>query len=110
MRYRRFGRLGWSLGEVGVGMWGMGSWTGSDDDESLSSLQLALDLGCNFFDTAFAYGDGHSERLLGQLVRSNPDRTIYVATCTNQSHECLGCQHHRCHSSSANASCSGHSW
>jgi aryl-alcohol dehydrogenase-like predicted oxidoreductase len=80
MRYRRFGRLGWSVGEVGFGMWGMGSWTDSDDDESLSSLQLALDLGCNFFDTAFAYGDGHSERLLGQLVRSNPDRTIHVAT------------------------------
>lgn len=80
MRYRRFGRTGWQAGEVGYGMWGMGSWTGSDDDESLEALQLAVDLGCNFFDTAWAYGEGHSERLLGELLRSNPDRRLYTAT------------------------------
>src|SRR5690606_1086291 len=76
----RFGRAVWNVGEVGYGMWGMGSWTGSDDDESIESLQLAVDLGCNFFDTAWAYGAGHSERLLGQLVRDNPQRRLYVAT------------------------------
>jgi aryl-alcohol dehydrogenase-like predicted oxidoreductase len=58
----------------------MGGWTGSDDAESLAALQLAVDLGCNFFDTAFAYGEGHSEGLLGQLVRANPGRRLYTAT------------------------------
>ena len=42
-------------------MWGMGGWTGSDDAESLEALQVAVDLGCNFFDTALAYGDGKIE-------------------------------------------------
>ena len=80
MLQRRFGRLGWSVGEIGVGMWGMAGWTGSDDAESLASLQLALDLGCTFFDTAWGYGEGHSERLLGKLVRANPDTSIFTAT------------------------------
>ena len=80
MRYRKFGRTGWMISEVGYGMWGMGGWTGSDDDESRRSLQRAVDLGCNFFDTAWAYGSGHSERLLGELVRHNPGKRIYVAT------------------------------
>jgi len=80
MRYRPFGRLGWQVGEIGYGMWGMAGWTGSDDAESLSSLQLAVDLGCNFFDTAWAYGNGHSEQLLGRLVRENPSRRLYMAT------------------------------
>ena len=65
MRYRQFGRTGWSVSEVGYGMWGMAGWTGSDDEESFESLDRAIELGCNFFDTAWAYGDGHSERLLG---------------------------------------------
>jgi hypothetical protein len=66
MNYRSFGRTGWQVGEMGYGMWGMAGWTGSDDDQSLRALDLAVELGCNFFDTAWAYGDGHSERLLGQ--------------------------------------------
>jgi len=80
MRYRRFGRTGWMVSEVGYGMWGMAGWTGSDDEESRRALERAVELGCNFFDTAWAYGAGHSERLLGDLVRSHPDRRIYVAT------------------------------
>jgi aryl-alcohol dehydrogenase-like predicted oxidoreductase len=80
MEHRRFGRTGWRVGEIGYGMWGMAGWTGSDDDQSLEAMQLAVDLGCNFFDTAWAYGDGHSERLLGQLVRANPRTTLYTAT------------------------------
>lgn len=80
MKYRTFGRTGWQVGEIGYGMWGMGGWTGSDDDESLRSLQRAVDLGCNFFDTAWGYGAGHSEGLLGQLVRANPDKKLYTAT------------------------------
>ncbi|HEX6132748.1 MAG TPA: aldo/keto reductase [Longimicrobiales bacterium] len=80
MNYRRFGRTGWQVSDIGYGMWGMGSWTGSDDEESLDALQLAADLGCNFFDTAWAYGAGRSELLLGELVRANPDRRLFVAT------------------------------
>src|SRR5271157_189923 len=80
MRYRRFGRTGWQVSEIGYGMWGMGGWTGSDDDESLASLQRAVDLGCNFFDTAWAYGAGHSEGLLERLLRANPTERLYTAT------------------------------
>lgn len=80
MQYRKFGRTGWQVSDVGYGMWGMGGWSGSDDEESLRSLQLAADLGCNFFDTAYVYGEGRSEALLGKLVRANPDKKLYTAT------------------------------
>ena len=80
MKYRTFGRTGWRVSDIGYGMWGMGSWSGSDDEESFAALQRAVDLGCNFFDTAFAYGSGRSENLLGQLVRNNPDKKLYTAT------------------------------
>src|SRR5271167_3880597 len=87
MHYRRFGRTGWKVSEIGYGMWGMAGWTGSEDKESLASLQRSVDLGCNFFDTAWAYGDGHSEQLLGKILRANqsnaaggPDKKLYVAT------------------------------
>ncbi|HXC86581.1 MAG TPA: aldo/keto reductase [Candidatus Cybelea sp.] len=88
MNYRRFGRMGWNVSEIGYGMWGMAGWTGSADTESLESLQRSVDLGCNFFDTAWAYGDGHSEQLLGKILRANEgnaaaggaDKKLYVAT------------------------------
>ncbi|HEX2269866.1 MAG TPA: aldo/keto reductase [Pyrinomonadaceae bacterium] len=80
MKYRRFGRTGWEVSEIGYGMWGMASWTDSSDDESLRSLQASVDLGVNFFDTAYAYGNGHSENLLGQIVRANPNRKLYTAS------------------------------
>jgi len=80
MRTRRFGRLGWQVSEIGYGMWGMGGWSGSDDAESLESLNRSVAAGVNFFDTAFAYGEGHSERLLGQTLRTHAGRPLYVAT------------------------------
>jgi aryl-alcohol dehydrogenase-like predicted oxidoreductase len=80
MRYRTFGRTGWNVSEVGYGMWGMAGWTGSDDDESIASLDRAVALGCNFFDTAWAYGDGHSEELLGRLITRHRDARLYIAT------------------------------
>jgi aryl-alcohol dehydrogenase-like predicted oxidoreductase len=81
MRYRTFGRTGWQVGEIGYGMWGMGGdWGGLDNEESLRSLERSVELGCNFFDTAWAYGEGHSEQLLGNLLRRHPDERIYVAT------------------------------
>jgi aryl-alcohol dehydrogenase-like predicted oxidoreductase len=80
MRYRIFGRTGWNVSEIGYGMWGIAGWTGSDDAESRDSLQRAVDLGCNFFDTAWAYGSGHSEQLLGKILKVNPAKKLYVAT------------------------------
>lgn len=80
MKYRTFGRLGWQVSGVGYGMWGLTGWTGRDDDQTRNALQLAVDLGCNFFDTALAYGDGDSERRLGELVRHNPSRKLFTAT------------------------------
>ena len=80
MQYRRFGRLGWPVSEIGYGMWGLAGWTGSDDAETMAALERSVALGCNFFDTAWAYGNGHSEHLLGGLVRNHPDKTLYVAT------------------------------
>lgn len=80
MQYRVFGRTGWKVSEVGYGMWGIGGWSGSDDEESYGSLKRAAELGCNFFDTALAYGDGRSEKLLGRLVQNCGGKRIYTAT------------------------------
>lgn len=80
MRYRRFGRTGWQVSEIGYGMWGMGGWTGSDDSESRRSIDRAVELGCNFFDTAYAYGMGKSETLLGEALRRHRGTTLYAAT------------------------------
>jgi aryl-alcohol dehydrogenase-like predicted oxidoreductase len=84
MNYRRFGRTGWQVSEIGYGMWGLAGWTGSDDAESLDALQRAVDLGCNFFDTAWAYGEGRSEKILGKILRANsghaPGKKLYIAT------------------------------
>ena len=80
MQNRQFGRTEWQVSEIGYGMWGMGGWTGSSDQQSLESLQAAANLGCNFFDTAHAYGEGHSEKLLGETMRANRDKQIYTAT------------------------------
>lgn len=80
MQYRSFGRVGWQVSEIGYGMWGMAGWTGSDDEQSFTSLDRAIALGCNFFDTAWAYGDGHSERLLGATLKRHRDKQLYIAT------------------------------
>jgi aryl-alcohol dehydrogenase-like predicted oxidoreductase len=84
MRYRTLGRLGWQVAEVGYGMWGIGGgpggFTGWDYDAAPGCLDEAVELGCNFFDTAWAYGRGTSEQLLGALLRRHPERRLYVAT------------------------------
>jgi aryl-alcohol dehydrogenase-like predicted oxidoreductase len=80
MKYRTFGRLGWQVSEVGYGMWGLAGWTGGDDQQIRTALRLAVELGCNFFDTALAYGEGLSERILGELVRDHPDRRLFLAS------------------------------
>ncbi len=80
MNYRRLGRTNWQVSEIGYGMWGLASWTGSDMDEVHQALCRAVDLGCNFFDTAWGYGSGKSEAVLGDLVREFHDRKLYTAT------------------------------
>jgi aryl-alcohol dehydrogenase-like predicted oxidoreductase len=82
MHYRMLGRTGLQISEIGYGAWGIGQsgWIGAQDQESLQALQRAIDLGVNFIDTALAYGEGHSERLVGQVLRTNPDKRIIVAT------------------------------
>ena len=80
MRYRAFGPTGWKISEIGYGMWGMGGWSGSDDQESLEALGAAIQRGCNFFDTAWVYGHGKSEELFGEVRRRYPHAPMYVAT------------------------------
>ena len=80
MRYRRLGRTNLSVSEIGHGLWGMSGWSGSDDRRSVQALQTSTDLGCNFFDTAWAYGEGNSDRLLGQLLLRNPQKRLYAAS------------------------------
>ena len=74
MRYRTFGRLGWQVSEIGYGTWGMGGWTGFDEDASARALERAIALGCNFFDTAWVYGSGTSERVLGRAIAASRKR------------------------------------
>ncbi|KAA2218399.1 aldo/keto reductase [Maribacter flavus] len=80
MEYRRFGRTDWQVSEIGYGMWGMAGWKASDDEQSAKSLDLAVDNGVNFFDTAWGYGEGHSEELLGDLVKRHPTKKLYTAS------------------------------
>jgi aryl-alcohol dehydrogenase-like predicted oxidoreductase len=81
MNYRRLGRTGFEVSEVGYGAWGISAvqWIGAEDDESIAALNRAIDLGLNFIDTARAYGEGHSERLVGRVVRERSEH-VYVAT------------------------------
>jgi aryl-alcohol dehydrogenase-like predicted oxidoreductase len=80
VKYRTFGRTGWQISDIAVGLWGMGEWSGSKDEESLQALQLAADLGCNFFDSAWAYGNGKSDSLLGQIIARNKGKRLYAAS------------------------------
>jgi aryl-alcohol dehydrogenase-like predicted oxidoreductase len=80
MKYRKFGRVGWQVSEIGYGMWGLAGWTGGDPEEVWRALERAVELGCNFFDSAWAYGDGKSEALLGRLVRAHAGKRLYTAT------------------------------
>ena len=80
MKYRRFGRTGFDTADMAHGLWGMSGWTGSDDKESIDALQLAVDLGCNFFDTAWAYGEGKSDGLLGKTLADNSEKRLFAAS------------------------------
>jgi aryl-alcohol dehydrogenase-like predicted oxidoreductase len=81
MHYRTFGKTGLEISEIGYGTWGVGKsgWTGAADEESRRALNAAIDRGLNFIDTALAYGNGHSERVIGQVLRERSE-PVYVAT------------------------------
>jgi aryl-alcohol dehydrogenase-like predicted oxidoreductase len=83
MHYHKLGTTEAEVSEIGFGAWGIGGnqWQGGTDDESLKALRRAFELGVNFVDTALAYGEGHSERLVGDVVKKTFHR-IYVATKT----------------------------
>jgi len=81
VNYRALGSTGLEVSEIGYGAWGIAgdAWLGAEDERSLKALHRAVDLGLNFIDTALAYGEGHSERLVGKIVAERDER-IYVAT------------------------------
>ena len=80
MRYRKLGRTGFEVGDIAHGLWGMSGWSGSEDQESLDAMQMAVDSGCNFFDTAWAYGEGKSDGLLGEIMQRNAGKRLYAAS------------------------------
>ncbi len=81
MKYRTFGRLGWQVSEIGFGAWAIGGgWGSQSEADSITALHRALDLGCNFIDTAQGYGNGKSERIIGEVLADRKGEHIYVAT------------------------------
>ena len=80
MKYRVLGRTGFEVSDIGHGLWGMSGWSESDDQESRQAIQLAIDLGCNFFDSAWAYGNGKSDGLLGEAIANHRGKRIYAAS------------------------------
>jgi aryl-alcohol dehydrogenase-like predicted oxidoreductase len=86
VKYRALGRTGLSVSEIGFGAWGIGgrtsgttSYGDTDDRTSLEALARALDCGITFFDTSAAYGNGHSEALIGQAFAGRRDKVV-IAT------------------------------
>ena len=81
MQHRRLGKTNFAVGQLGYGAWGIGGtmWVGASDKESLEALHLALEEGVDFIDTALAYGNGHSEELVGKALAAAP-RKVFVAT------------------------------
>jgi aryl-alcohol dehydrogenase-like predicted oxidoreductase len=82
MQYRKLGKTNLQVSDIGFGAWGIGGkqWLGGRDDESLAALRRAIELGVNLIDTALAYGEGHSEQLVGQVVRQSGADKVYIAT------------------------------
>jgi aryl-alcohol dehydrogenase-like predicted oxidoreductase len=80
MHLRRFGRTGWNVSEIGYGMWGLAGWTGTEPGEVDYALEKSVELGCNFFDTAWGYGAGKSEQILGELLKRHSAKRLYFAT------------------------------
>ena len=81
MRYRTLGKTGVKVSEIGYGGWGIGGamWQDSKDDESIRALHRSIDLGLNFIDTALVYGNGHSEALIGKLLKDRKEQIIIAS-------------------------------
>jgi len=80
MKYRKLGRTGFNVSDIAHGLWGMSGWSGSEDQESLQAMQLAIEQGSNFFDTAWAYGEGKSDGLLGEILSRNKGKRLFAAS------------------------------
>ncbi|OGB67148.1 MAG: oxidoreductase [Caldithrix sp. RBG_13_44_9] len=86
MKFRKFGKTSWDVSEIGFGAWAIGgnAWGKQNDSDSLQALHKALDLGVNFIDTAQSYGNGHSESLIGQVLKERGEKigngSVKVAT------------------------------
>jgi len=80
MQYRRFGKTDWKVSEIGYGMWGLADWSGLEDSEVDQALERAVELGCNFFDTAWGYGAGASEKILGKVLKHHASKRLHFAT------------------------------
>jgi aryl-alcohol dehydrogenase-like predicted oxidoreductase len=80
MKYRTLGKTGFSVSEIGHGLWGMGGWSDADDEVSCVALRLSIEGGCTFFDSAYAYGRGHSDALIGKIAAGYQDRSLYLAS------------------------------
>jgi aryl-alcohol dehydrogenase-like predicted oxidoreductase len=80
MEYRTLGRTGFKVSDIAHGLWGMSGWSGSEDQESLQAMQLAIEQGSNFFDSAWAYGEGKSDGLLGEILSCNKGKRLYAAS------------------------------
>lgn len=80
MLYRDLGKTGLKVSALGFGGWGIGGWKGAEDSESIRSIEMAIDAGVNFFDSALGYGNGHSEELIGKVIGSKADRDKFVVT------------------------------
>ena len=80
MKYREFSDLGWKVSEIGIGCWAIGSeWGEVSENDAKDALYTSLDNGINFFDTADVYGDGRSEKIIGEVLKNTKEK-IYVAT------------------------------
>ena len=80
MKFRNFSNVGWQVSEIGLGCWAIGSeWGEVTPEDARDVLKTSLDKGINFFDTADVYGDGRSEKFVGELIKSTKEK-IYVAT------------------------------
>ena len=80
MKYREFSNLGWKVSEIGIGCWAIGSeWGNVSENDAKEALYASLDNGINFFDTADVYGDGRSEKIIGDVLK-NTNEKIYIAT------------------------------
>ena len=80
MKQRSLGKTGYLVSEIGHGLWGMGSWSGSTDETSRAALRRSIEGGCTFFDSAFVYGNGRSDGLIGATAREYSDRNLVLAS------------------------------